>query len=168
MATQKKSLFDRAIVRRAAVDALVKLDPRGMMKNPVMFVVEIGSVLTSASVGREHGHAHRPLSLRPANHTLAMVHGPCLRTLRRLWRRAVVRPRQMRCGRRSPRPRLTALRRAGKSREVPSSQLRLNDVVRVTAGQMIPGDGEIIDGVASVDDISHHRRISSSDPRGRR
>jgi K+-transporting ATPase ATPase B chain len=44
----KRSLFDGAIVRRAAVDALVKLAPKTMMKNPVMFVVEVGSVLTTA------------------------------------------------------------------------------------------------------------------------
>src|SRR5665213_2378892 len=45
--TKKKSLWDAGIVRRAALDSLLKLDPRAMMKNPVMFVVEIGSVITS-------------------------------------------------------------------------------------------------------------------------
>ncbi len=45
--TRKRSLWDIHIVRRAALDALVKLDPRTMMKNPVMFVVEIGSVITT-------------------------------------------------------------------------------------------------------------------------
>src|SRR5712672_3326015 len=48
MATQTKlSLFDRAILRRALTDALVKLSPRRMMKNPVMFLVEVGAVLTT-------------------------------------------------------------------------------------------------------------------------
>jgi K+-transporting ATPase ATPase B chain len=42
-----RSLFDRAIVRRAALDAVVKLDPRTLARNPVMFVVEVGSVLTT-------------------------------------------------------------------------------------------------------------------------
>src|SRR5271167_3815319 len=45
--TRKRSLWDAKIVRRASVDALVKLNPRTMMKNPVMFVVEVGSVITS-------------------------------------------------------------------------------------------------------------------------
>jgi K+-transporting ATPase ATPase B chain len=45
--TNRRSLFDARIVQRASVDALVKLDPRAMMRNPVMFVVEIGSVLTT-------------------------------------------------------------------------------------------------------------------------
>ena len=56
----RRSLFDSKIVRRAALDALVKLDPRKMMRNPVMFVVEIGSVLTAAllvvNLINHHGH----------------------------------------------------------------------------------------------------------------
>ena len=48
MAAQKKlSLFDPAIVRRALLDSIVKLSPRRMMKNPVMFLVEVGAVLTT-------------------------------------------------------------------------------------------------------------------------
>ena len=56
----RRSLFDAAIVRRAAVDALVKLAPATMMKNPVMFVVEVGSVLTTVLLifdrFTHHGH----------------------------------------------------------------------------------------------------------------
>ena len=51
--TQKRSLWDANIVRRALVDALAKLDPRRMMKNPVMFVVEIGSVVTTIYLFRD-------------------------------------------------------------------------------------------------------------------
>ena len=51
--TRKRSLWDTKIVRRALVDALVKLSPRTMMKNPVMFVVEIGSVITSIYLLRD-------------------------------------------------------------------------------------------------------------------
>src|SRR5918911_534744 len=47
MPTPARSLFDPAIVRRAIIDALLKLDPRHQVKNPVMFVVEVGSVLTT-------------------------------------------------------------------------------------------------------------------------
>src|SRR5260370_19832809 len=54
MAEKKsKSLWDAKIIRRALVDAVVKLDPRTMMKNPVMFVVEVGSVVTTALLFRE-------------------------------------------------------------------------------------------------------------------
>src|SRR5689334_9473099 len=51
--TKKRSLWDANIVRRALIDALAKLDPRRMMKNPVMFVVEIGSVITSIYLFRD-------------------------------------------------------------------------------------------------------------------
>src|ERR1700722_8251011 len=50
----RRSLFDQQIMRRAAVDALVKLNPTTMMKNPVMFVVEVGSVLTSVLLVTDH------------------------------------------------------------------------------------------------------------------
>src|ERR1022692_2392157 len=54
MAEKKsKSLWDARIIRRALIDALVKLDPRTMMKNPVMFVVEVGSVVTTVLLFRE-------------------------------------------------------------------------------------------------------------------
>ncbi len=57
--TKSKSLWDAKIVRQALVDALVKLDPRKMMRNPVMFVVEIGSVLTTVLLVRD-AMAHKP------------------------------------------------------------------------------------------------------------
>src|SRR3984957_866044 len=54
MAEKKnKSLWDEKIIRRALLEALVKLDPRTMMKNPVMFVVEVGSVVTTLLLVRE-------------------------------------------------------------------------------------------------------------------
>ncbi len=51
--TRKRSLWDSKIVRRALIDALVKLSPRTMRKNPVMFVVEIGSVITTIYLLRD-------------------------------------------------------------------------------------------------------------------
>src|SRR5476651_2055085 len=59
--TNKRSLWDIKIVRRALVDALVKLSPRTMMKNPVMFVVEIGSVITSIYLLRDILAHHGPM-----------------------------------------------------------------------------------------------------------
>ena len=47
---KSKSLWDAKIIRRALIDSLVKLDPRTMMKNPVMFVVEVGGVVTTAAL----------------------------------------------------------------------------------------------------------------------
>jgi K+-transporting ATPase ATPase B chain len=147
----KRSLFDGAIVRRAAVDALRKLAPQLMMKNPVMFVVEVGSVLTSVLLLTDHlrgvGHFKFDLQITLwlwftvlfANFAEAMAEG---------------RGKAQADALRLAKSETTAykLNKAGEVEEVPSSQLRAEDVVRVVAGQMIPGDGEVIEGVASVDE----------------
>ncbi len=151
MAAQKRSLFDRAIVRRASVDALAKLNPRIMMKNPVMFVVEIGSVLTTilliAGVVSHHGDFRFNLQITLwlwftvlfANFAEAMAEG---------------RGKAQADALRKAKSETMAYRitKGGEPEEIPSSQLRAEDIVRVTAGQMIPGDGEVIEGVASVDE----------------
>ncbi len=153
--TKRRSLLDRAILRRAAVDAIAKLNPRSMMKNPVMFVVEVGSVLTTillvanrVSHRANAGHGDFSFDLQItlwlwftvlfANFAEAMAEG---------------RGKAQADALRLAKSETTAIRVAGGSEEeVPSSQLRVDDVVRVVAGQMIPGDGEVIDGVASVDE----------------
>ncbi len=151
MATQKRSLFDRAIVQRALVDALAKLSPRVMMKNPVMFVVEIGSVLTTllliGNMMTHHGDFRFDVQITLwlwftvlfANFAEAMAEG---------------RGKAQADSLRKAKSETTAYRvsKAGEVEEIPSSQLRADDVVRVTAGQMIPGDGEVTQGVASVDE----------------
>ena len=152
MASQakRKSLFDGKIVRRASFDALAKLNPRLMMKNPVMFVVEIGSVLTLVlligSLVTHHGDLRFNLQITLwlwftvlfANFAEAMAEG---------------RGKAQADALRQAKSETTAYRVLKEGiEEVPSSQLRADDVVRVTAGQMIPGDGEVIVGVASVDE----------------
>ena len=153
MSTQAKrrSLLDPRIMRRAAVDALVKLDPRVMMKNPVMFVVELGSVLTTVlllvNMARHSGDFRFNVQITIwlwftvlfANFAEAMAEG---------------RGKAQADALRLAKSETTAYRisKTGAVEEVPSSQLRVSDVVRVTAGQMIPGDGEVIEGVASVDE----------------
>ena len=147
----RRSLFDSKIVRRASIDALVKLAPRTMMKNPVMFVVEVGSVLTSAlliyDVFTHHGHFSFDLQITLwlwftvlfANFAEAMAEG---------------RGKAQADALRLAKSETTAYKvtKSGAIEEIPSSQLRADDVVRVIAGQMIPGDGEVIVGVASVDE----------------
>jgi K+-transporting ATPase ATPase B chain len=146
----RKSLFDGAIVRRAAVDALRKLSPRLMMKNPVMFVVEVGSVLTSALLVYDQV-THRGdfrfdvqitlwlwFTVLFANFAEAMAEG-----------RGKAQADALRLAKSETTAYLVT--KDGVS-EVPSSQLRADDVVRVQAGQMVPGDGEVIEGVASVDE----------------
>ena len=152
MATHaKRSLFDSQIVRRASVDALRKLSPRTMMRNPVMFVVEIGSVLTAVllvlNVATHRGDFRFDLQITLwlwftvlfANFAEAMAEG---------------RGKAQADALRQAKAETTAYRlsKADAVEEVPSSQLRVGDLVRVTAGQMIPGDGEVTQGVASVDE----------------
>jgi potassium-transporting ATPase ATP-binding subunit len=149
--TRKRSLWDTKIVRRALIDALAKLSPRTMMKNPVMFVVEIGSVITSIYLLRDllmhHGALRFDLQITLwlwftvlfANFAEAMAEG---------------RGKAQADALRRAKSETTAIRfRAdGSTEEVASSDLRAGDVVFVIAGNMIPGDGEVIEGVASVDE----------------
>ncbi|QEE28481.1 potassium-transporting ATPase subunit KdpB [Terriglobus albidus] len=147
---KRRSMFDRKIVRRAAVDALLKLSPKVMMKNPVMFVVEIGSVLTTVllilNLITKRGHFQFDLQITLwlwftvlfANFAEAMAEG---------------RGKAQADALRQAKSETTAFR-VGKNgvEQVASSQLRAGDVVQVSAGQMIPGDGEVIEGIASVDE----------------
>jgi K+-transporting ATPase ATPase B chain len=149
--TQKRSLWDANIVCRALVDALAKLDPRRMMKNPVMFVVEIGSVVTTIYLFRDLIAHKNTLSFDLqitlwlwftvlfANFAEAMAEGRGKAQADAL-RRAKAETTAVR------------LRSDGATESVPSSALRAGDLCLCVAGQMIPGDGEILEGVASVDE----------------
>jgi K+-transporting ATPase ATPase B chain len=144
---KKRNLFDGEIVRRATVDSLKKLDPRAMAKNPVMFVVEVGSVVTTIMLFHRSGHFAFNLQITLwlwftvlfANFAEAMAEG---------------RGKAQADALRKAKSETTAykLRSDGSVEEVPSSRLRVDDKVRVTTMQMIPGDGEVIEGVASVDE----------------
>src|ERR1700720_2230098 len=143
----KKAVWEWKIVRRAMVDAFVKLSPQKMMGNPVMFVVEIGSVITTALLLK--GGAAFKFNLQItlwlwftvlfANFAEAMAEGrgkAQADTLRKA--RAETEARK--------------LHEDGTTEMLPSSKLRAGDVVAVAAGEFIPGDGEVIEGVASVDE----------------
>jgi K+-transporting ATPase ATPase B chain len=145
---KSKSLWDPKIVRRASVDALMKLSPKKMMGNPVMFVVEVGSIITTVLL-LLHPHQAFKFNLQItlwlwftvlfANFAEAMAEGrgkAQADTLRKARSETVA----------------NRLLADGKIEKVPSSKLRSDDVVVVSAGELIPGDGEIIEGVASVDE----------------
>src|SRR5437763_9148446 len=148
---RKKSLADSAILSRASVDSFRKLDPRTMAKNPVMFVVEVGAVVTTIQLVWNAVHHAGQFSFGLqitvwlwftvlfANFAEAMAEGrgkAQADTLRKA--RAETQARRLRGD-------------AGIG-TVLSSKLRAGDVVVVSAGELIPGDGEIIGGVASVDE----------------
>ncbi|HUZ04763.1 MAG TPA: potassium-transporting ATPase subunit KdpB [Acidobacteriaceae bacterium] len=146
-----KSMWDRRIVAIASVESFRKLNPRTMMRNPVMFVVEIGSILTSVLVVLDF-LAHQPnigfdlqitfwlwFTVLFANFAEAMAEGrgkAQAESLRKSKSETIAH----------------RLLDSGGVEEVPSTQLRAGDVVLVIAGQLIPGDGDVIEGVASVDE----------------
>ena len=149
--TSKRSLWDQQIIRRALLDSVSKLNPRAMMKNPVMFVVEVGSVITAIYLAKDIA-THRVsfrfdlqitlwlwFTVLFANFAEAMAEGRGKAQAEAL-RRAKSETTAVR------------LKESGDTEEVPSTQLRVGDIVIVVAGAMIPGDGEVIEGVASVDE----------------
>jgi K+-transporting ATPase ATPase B chain len=144
---KKKAIWEAKIVRRAMWDSLLKLNPRKMMGNPVMFVVEVGSVITTVVLVR--GGADFTFNLQItlwlwftvlfANFAEAMAEGrgkAQADTLRKARSETVA----------------NRLLDSGKIEKVPSSKLRAGDLVVVSAGEFIPSDGEIVEGVASVDE----------------
>jgi K+-transporting ATPase ATPase B chain len=148
---KSKPLADKKILVRAIVDSFTKLNPRLMAKNPVMFVVEVGAVLTTLQLIRDTlSHAGGFgfglqitlwlwFTVLFANFAEAMAEG-----------RGKAQADTLRKARAETQA--NRLRGDGSIEVVASSNLRTGEVVLVTAGEFIPGDGEVIEGVASVDE----------------
>ena len=140
MSKKSKAVWEWKIVRRALWDSLIKLNPKKMMGNPVMFVVEIGSVITTVLLFK--GGAALKFNLQItlwlwftvlfANFAEAMAEG---------------RGKAQADTLRKARSETVANRIAdnGSIEQVPSSKLGAGDVVLVSAGEFIPSDGEIIE-----------------------
>src|ERR1700683_3667323 len=147
----RKSLWTGGIIVGAVKDSFLKLNPRTLMKNPVMFVVEIGSVVTTFDLVRDH-MLHQSgfgfelqitlwlwFTVLFANFAEAMAEGrgkAQADTLRKARSETIAR----------------RLRTDGSVEEITGSKRRAADRVKVTAGEFIPGDGEVVEGVASVDE----------------
>ncbi len=149
--TGKKSLWTSGIIVVALKDSFVKLNPRTLMKNPVMFVVEVGSVVTSVELisdfMRHNGNLGFELQITLwlwftvlfANFAEAMAEGrgkAQAETLRKARLETMAK----------------RMKPDGLLEEVPGSKLRVGDLVVVSASEFIPGDGEVVVGVASVDE----------------
>jgi len=151
----KRPLFDPPIVRQAIVDSFKKLDPRVQVKNPVMFVVLVGSVLTSGLwMQALAGHGEAPagyilavslwlwFTVLFANFAEAMAEG-----------RGKAQADTLRKARREVNARkIASPSRTADNSLVSASQLRKGDLVLVEAHEHVPGDGEVIVGIASVDE----------------
>jgi K+-transporting ATPase ATPase B chain len=157
MASPKKvkqlSLFDPSILRPAVVESFRKLDPRLVARNPVMFVVEVGSVLTTLLWLRDR-FLH-PVGAAPGWFTVSVSLWLWFTVVFANFAEAVAEGRGKAQADTLRRMRQeTNARRLlnGKEEMIPASQLRKGDRVVVEAGQIIPGDGDIIEGIASVDE----------------
>jgi K+-transporting ATPase ATPase B chain len=149
-AARARPLFDPPIVKRAIGDSFVKLNPRLMMKNPVMFVVEVGALMTTILAGRDlaSGAALGGFTFQItlwlwftvlfANFAEAMAEG---------------RGKAQADTLRKTKTETTARKLInGKTETVAATMLRAGDLVLVEAGETIPGDGDVVEGIASVDE----------------
>ena len=156
MASKAKehSLFDPEILGPAVTASLRKLAPQYVAKNPVMFVVEVGSVVTTFIWLRDL-IAPAP-GAAPAWFTFSVSVWLWFTVVFANFAEAVAegRGQAQAASLRKMRKETTARRLVGGSREeaVPASQLRKGDTVVVEAGELIPGDGDVIEGIASVDE----------------
>lgn len=144
---------DKALITRALLDSIIKLNPLVMVKNPIMFVVEIGFVITLilSFLPQLFGNSGvEPwfnitvslillFTVLFANFAEALAEGrgkAQANSLKQTKEEVIA----------------NVLKENGKIEKLSSSQLRKGDIVAITQGEMIPGDGEVIEGLASVDE----------------
>ncbi|MGA2740896.1 MAG: potassium-transporting ATPase subunit KdpB [Bryobacteraceae bacterium] len=149
-AVRARPLFDPPIVKRAIGDSFTKLHPRLMMKNPVMFVVEVGAAMTTLEIFKDLAQGHNIgftlqisiwlwFTVLFANFAEAMAEGrgkAQADTLRKTKTETMAK----------------RLKNGKKYETVAATVLRRGDVVLVERGDTIPGDGDVIEGIASVDE----------------
>ncbi len=150
-----RPLFDPPIVRRAIADSFLKLNPKRQLRNPVMFIVFVGSILTTglgihALMGDGQEQAGFVFAVSAwlwftvlfANFAEAMAEG-----------RGKAQAESLRATRQDVQAKkLSEPRYGAVHRETVASSLRKDDVILVEAGDLVPSDGEVIEGVASVDE----------------
>ena len=146
---------DKTLLKRAAIDSFRRMTPRYQWRNPVMFVVYVGSILTTilwvqALIGKGEAPAGFILAvtlwlwitLLFANFAEAIAEG-----------RSKAQASSLKSARKDTvAKKLARAERGAPSTSVPSSQLRRGDIVLVEQGELIPGDGEVIEGVASINE----------------
>ena len=147
--TATKSLFTAELIGPAIGDAFKKLDPRQLIRNPVMFVTACVAVLLTALLGVDDG--------LPFGFKLQLVLWLWATVLFGTFAEALAegRGKAQAASLRATKAELTARRLKGAQVEqVPASALRAGDIVVVTTGDLIPADGEVVEGVASVNEAA--------------
>ncbi len=149
MAAKAHSLFDRRLLRQAALDSVRKLHPGSLLRNPVMFVTEVGAAITTLGLFTEAGGEGLGFRIQVtvwlwftvlfANFAEALAEG---------------RGKAQASALRKSRTQTTAnrMRSDGSPEVVRAEDLRKGDLVMVSAGESIPADGEVLEGVATVDE----------------
>jgi K+-transporting ATPase ATPase B chain len=151
MKTRKASLLDPRFIRPALLDSLRKLDLREQWQNPVMFVTELGAIACSLVVLRELFTGHFSafnlhitvwlwFTVLFANFAEALAEG-----------RGKAQAESLRKARKDT---IACRLRDGREERIPAPELRKGDVVVCEAGDIIPADGEVIEGIASVDEAA--------------
>src|SRR5581483_1207042 len=148
MTARRSSVFSRELALAAVKDSFPKLDPRVQARNPVMFIVELGSVITTAIFVKDLAQGHTGqlwfvgaiaawlwLTVVFANFAEAIAEG-----------RGKAQANALRA------TRTTTTARLRDGREVPAPELQKGDTIVVEAGEVIPADGEIVEGAGSVDE----------------
>ncbi|WP_312984272.1 potassium-transporting ATPase subunit KdpB [Atlantibacter sp.] len=155
MSRKTLALFDSALLRHAMIDAVIKLNPRAQWRNPVMFIVWLGSLLTTVlavamAVGALNGSAGFTgiislwlwFTVLFANVAEALAEGRSkaqANSLKGVQKTAWAR-------------KLRAPHHDAQRDKIPAAELRKGDLVYVEAGDIIPCDGEVVEGGASVDE----------------
>src|SRR4029079_1904354 len=145
-----KPLFDGPIVRQAIVDSFRKLNPRTLLRNPVIFVVEVVSAVVTIRIVAD------AVSGGPVAFDTAIGLGLWFTVLFANFAEAMAEGRGKAQAETLRRTRADLIARRliadGSEETVPASDLRAGDLVMVSAGELIPGDAEIVEGIASVDE----------------
>ena len=147
MSTKARSLFDPSILVPALGDSVKKLNPAIMIKNPVMFVTMVGATITTAEIFASSEPKAFTIQITIwlwftvlfANFAEAMAEG-----------RGKAQAKALRVSRSNTVA--TRLDKEGAAYVVDANALRKGDIIRVASGELIPGDGEIIEGAATVDE----------------
>jgi potassium-transporting ATPase ATP-binding subunit len=153
--TKKVAIWNGQIIKRAILDSFIKLNPRAMMKNPVMFVVEVGSVLTT--IYFIYGLFRPVAGVTSPKFELQITLWLWFTVLFANFAEAMAEGRGKAQADNLRRSRTETIAHRVKSsdqqtEDVAAPDLRKGDIVIVSASEFIPGDGEIIAGVASVDE----------------
>ena len=153
-ATERRavSLFQRDILKRALIDSFLKLDPRVQIRNPVMFVVEIGALITTFTWLKQVFGGKALGGNDPSWYTFVISFWLWLTVVFANMAEAFAegRGRAQADTLRAMRQETVATMQDGTTRQ--ASELSKGDVVVVEAGELIPGDGTVIQGIASVDE----------------